>query len=256
MQFCSLGSGSQGNSFLVKYKNKCVLIDCGFGLSETEKRFEKYKVNPKDISGILLTHEHEDHVKGAFSLSNKYGLPIYLTHGTYKMCHKRNKVSFNIDFKFITNEEKFNINNIIVTPITVPHDAREPVQFKFETKESIFAIITDLGFGSEYLLKSINDVNSIVVESNHESKRLEESDYPESLKQRIGGRYGHLDNQEAARILKSIKNKNLDFVGAAHLSDKNNNPDVVRKELSLAIGKDASFIKIIDQENGFDWTSV
>ena len=67
MQFCSLGSGSQGNSFLVKYKNKCVLIDCGFGLSETEKRFEKYKVNPKDISGILLTHEHEDHVKGAFS---------------------------------------------------------------------------------------------------------------------------------------------------------------------------------------------
>ena len=103
MQFCSLGSGSQGNSFLVRHDNSCILIDCGFGLADTEKRLERYQVNPNDINAILLTHEHEDHVKGAFSLSNKYELPIYLTHGTYRMCEKRNKSSFNIDFKFIVN---------------------------------------------------------------------------------------------------------------------------------------------------------
>ena len=136
MQFCALGSGSQGNSFLVRHDDSCILIDCGFGLAETEKRLERHQVNPSEINAILLTHEHEDHVKGAFSLSNKYELPIYLTHGTYRMCEKRNKSSFNIDFKFIVNEKIFNINNLSITPITVPHDAREPVQFKFVTKES------------------------------------------------------------------------------------------------------------------------
>ena len=256
MQFCSLGSGSQGNSFLVRHDNSCILIDCGFGLAETEKRLERHQVNPNDINAILLTHEHEDHVKGAFSLSNKYELPIYLTHGTYRMCEKRNKSSFNIDFKFIVNKKIFNINNLSITPITVPHDAREPVQFKFVTKESNFAIITDLGFGSEYLLRSISNLNSIVIECNHEDTMLNESDYPESLKNRIGSKYGHLNNKEAARILQSIKKNNLNFIGAAHLSEKNNDPNLVKRDLSSAVSKDESFIKIIDQDDGLNWTTV
>lgn len=256
MQFCSLGSGSQGNSFLIKHQNSCILLDCGFGLAETEKRLKFHKVSPSEIDAILLTHEHEDHVKGAFSISNKYSLPIYLTHGTYSMCFKRNKASFNIDFRFIVNEKKFNINKINITPITVPHDAREPVQFKFVTNDSKFAIITDLGFGSPYLLKSLCDLTAIIIECNHEDKLLQISDYPESIKNRVSGRYGHLNNKEAARILKYITSKNLKFIGAAHLSDKNNNPDFVKKELSSAIGEDQSFIKIIDQKNGFNWTNV
>ena len=256
MQFCSLGSGSQGNSFLVRYENCCVLIDCGFGLAETEKRLVRHQINPNDISAILLTHEHEDHVRGAFSLSNKYKLPIYLTNGTYRMCEKRNKSSFNIDFKFIVNEKIFYINNLSITPITVPHDAREPVQFKFVTKESNFAIITDLGFGSKYLLKSISNLNSIVIECNHVDNLLNESDYPESLKNRIGCKYGHLNNKEAARILQSIKKNNLNFIGAAHLSEKNNNPNLVKRDLSFAVSKDESFIKIINQDDGLNWTTV
>jgi phosphoribosyl 1,2-cyclic phosphodiesterase len=256
MQFCSLGSGSQGNSFLVRYENCCVLIDCGFGLAETEKRLVRHQINPNDISAILLTHEHEDHVRGAFSLSNKYKLPIYLTHGTYRMCEKRNKSSFNIDFKFIVNEKIFYINNLSITPITVPHDAREPVQFKFVTKESNFAIITDLVFVSKYLLKSISNLNSIVIECNHVDNLLNESDYPESLKNRIGGKYGHLNNKEAARILQSIKKNNLNFIGAAHLSEKNNNPNLVKRDLSFAVSKDESFIKIINQDDGLNWTTV
>ncbi len=256
MQFCSLGSGSQGNSFLVRNEKSIILIDCGFGLLETELRLNKNNIDPKDISAILITHEHEDHVRGAFSLANKHQLPIYLTHGTYTMCQKRNKSSFDIDFRFINNEESFEINSIDITPITVPHDAREPVQYKFKTENSIFAIVTDLGFGSSHLLKSINDVHSIIIEANHDDKLLNESDYPQSLKNRIGGRYGHLCNLEASRILKSIQNNNLNFVGAAHLSDKNNDPDIVKKILSNAINKDESFIKIIDQENGHNWAKV
>ena len=172
------------------------------------------------------------------------------------MCEKRNKSSFNIDFKFIVNEKIFYINNLSITPITVPHDAREPVQFKFVTKESNFAIITDLGFGSKYLLKSISNLNSIVIECNHVDNLLNESDYPESLKNRIGGKYGHLNNKEAARILQSIKKNNLNFIGAAHLSEKNNNPNLVKRDLSFAVSKDESFIKIINQDDGLNWTTV
>ena len=256
MQFCSIGSGSLGNSFVVQDNDTLLLVDCGFGLAETEKRLANLNINAEDITAILLTHEHEDHIRGAFSLANKHTIPVYLTHGTFKMCAKKIKNSFDIEYRFIDSLATFNIKAIVVTPIVVPHDAREPVQFKFETDATSFAIITDLGYGSKNLIGSLSNVQSLVIEANHDQEMLNQSEYPESLKIRIGGRYGHLSNHEAAKILKEINAEGFKFIGAAHLSDKNNHPDIVKKILGDAIGKESSFVKIISQDHGIDWVTV
>ena len=114
MQFCSIGSGSQGNAFVVQDKDTSLLIDCGFGLAETEKRLDNQGIKAEKITAILLTHEHEDHIRGAFSLANKFKIPIYLTHGTYKMCSKKIKISFEIEYQFIDGQKPFQIKTIAV----------------------------------------------------------------------------------------------------------------------------------------------
>jgi len=112
MEFCSLGSGSSGNSFIVKNNQTILMVDCGFGLKETIDRLERYQIKPNQISAILLTHEHEDHIKGAFSLANKFQIPIYLSYGTYQMCQKKINDGYQINFELIRNFDSFMIENV------------------------------------------------------------------------------------------------------------------------------------------------
>ena len=130
------------------------MVDCGFGLKETIERLERYQINPSKITSILLTHEHEDHIKGAFSLANKFQIPIYLSHGTYQMSHKKINDGYNIKFELINNFDSFMIDDISVSPIPVPHDAREPLQYRFDCMDKSIAIMTDLGKITNMLYKS------------------------------------------------------------------------------------------------------
>lgn len=192
MEFCSLGSGSSGNSFIVK-KNKTVLmVDCGFGLKETIDRLEKYQINPSEITAILLTHEHEDHIKGAFSLSNKFQIPIYLSHGTYLMSHKKINDGYKIKFELINNFDSFMIDNILVSPMPVPHDAREPLQYRFDCMDKSIAILTDLGKITKHVVEKLSRINLLVIEFNHDEEMLSESDYPASLKKELMDNMGIL----------------------------------------------------------------
>lgn len=256
MRFCSLGSGSSGNSFIVQDNSSTLLIDCGFGLSETVTRLDRYGLKPDQLNGILLTHEHEDHVKGAFSFSNKYNIPIYLSHGTFKMCKKRINENYDIDFNIISGVKSFMINDIKVTPLIVPHDAREPFQYKFESKRKSIAIVTDLGFITKHLIENLKNIKGLVIEFNHDKSMLINSDYPQSLKDRVSGMYGHLENMESIKLLKSINYKDIKWIAAAHLSEKNNDEDLVKRLISEATMKENEYIKIIDQTNGIDWMSV
>jgi len=256
MRFCSLGSGSSGNSYVVQDNDTTLLVDCGFGLNETVMRLDRYGIKPEELNAILLTHEHEDHIKGAFSFSNKHRIPIHLSHGTFKMCKKRINDNYDIDFNIIRSSQSFMINGIKVTPIPVPHDAREPFQFMIESNVKSIAIITDLGHITNHIIKMLKEINALVIEFNHDKNMLIDSDYPQSLKDRVSGIYGHLENMESIKLLKSINYEGINWIAAAHLSEKNNNEKLVKRLIADATLKGPESIKVIDQINGIDWLTV
>jgi len=256
INFCSLGSGSSGNSFIVKNNQTILMIDCGFGLKETIDRLEKYEINPNKISAILLTHEHEDHIKGAFSLANKFEIPIYLSHGTYQMSRKKINDGYKIKFEIIKNFKSFKIDSIDVSPIPVPHDAREPFQYRFDYKGKSLAIITDLGKITKHIIEKLAGINFLVLEFNHDEIMLRNSDYPDSLKKRINGHQGHLENKESLKLLNSINHTDLNRVVAAHLSEKNNDIELVKKLIFEIVDKEESNVDVIDQDFGLEWVST
>ena len=256
MKFCSLGSGSMGNSYVVAQDDQIIIIDCGFNISEFQKRLKKLEIDPFSVTAMLLTHEHDDHSKSIFSVASKYNLPIFLTHGTYKMCKKKiNKNKVN-KFIFINFLEDFKIGKIKITPIPVPHDAREPVQFKFEYSNKKIAIISDLGFGNQILIDQIKNVDALILESNHDDNLLAKSKYPRSLKDRISGKYGHLSNTESAKILDLINTKNLLWLGASHLSKENNTSDLVKSSWGKVLKNNSIGINIIAQDHVTNWVSI
>ena len=256
MEFCSLGSGSSGNSFIVKKNETVLMVDCGFGLKETIDRLEKYQINPSEITAILLTHEHEDHIKGAFILANKFQIPIYLSYGTYQMSHKKINDGYKIKFELINNFDAFMIDNISVSPMPVPHDAREPLQYRFDYKDKSIAIITDLGKITKHVVQKLSRINLLVLEFNHDEEMLRDSDYPASLKKRINGEYGHLENKESLKLLASISHSDLAWVIAAHLSEKNNKIELVKKMIFEIVDKHKSNVGVIDQDLGLEWIST
>ena len=253
MRFCSLGSGSSGNSYLVSKNNTNILVDGGFSVTELESRMSQKEIKPSEISIILLTHEHDDHSKGVFAFAEKYNKPIYLTYGTLKMCQKRIKKSYNLTVNIISPLDTLDLIDFMIYIIPVPHDAREPVQFKFESEEKTLAIITDLGFGNKELINSIQQINALILESNHDGDLLHKSRYPKNLKDRIQSNYGHLSNEESLGILKKINLNNLKWLGAAHLSKENNSPDLV-KDAWKKVYEDK--INIIDPDFGMPWVSI
>jgi len=253
MRFCSLGSGSSGNSYLVSKNNTNILVDGGFSVTELESRMSQKDIKPSEISVILLTHEHDDHSKGVFAFAEKYNKPIYLTYGTLKMCQKRIKKSYNLTVNIISPLDTLDLIDFMIYIIPVPHDAREPVQFKFESEEKTLAIITDLGFGNKELINSIQQINALILESNHDGDLLHKSRYPKNLKDRIQSNYGHLSNEESLEILKKINLNNLKWLGAAHLSKENNSPDLV-KDAWKKVYEDK--INIIDPDFGMPWVSI
>ena len=253
MKFCSLGSGSSGNSYLVSKNKTNILVDCGFSVTELEKRMSKREMKPSEITAIFLTHEHDDHSKGVFAFAEKHDKPIYLTYGTLKMCQKKIKNSYNLKINIISPLDNLELNEFIIYVIPVPHDAREPVQFKFESEKKTLAIITDLGFGNKELINSIQKINALILESNHDENLLSQSRYPKSLKERIRSDYGHLSNKESLEILKKINLDKLKWLGAAHLSKENNSPELV-KDLWEKVFEDK--INIIDPDLGIPWVSI
>lgn len=251
MRFASLGSGSKGNATLVQSSDTLLLIDNGFSLKETCKRLASFEINPEDITGILVTHEHGDHVAGVGRLARKYNIPVWLTEGTRKAAEK---TLLDIsELNIFHNHEVFEIDGIEVQPVTVPHDAREPSQFIFSNGVQRMGILTDVGSITPHIVSQYDQCDALILESNHDDQMLAQSVYPQHLKQRISGRLGHLANQQAADLLAKLNTNKLKHIIAAHLSEQNNCAARVRKSLATALSCEESWIEIADQENGLAW---
>lgn len=254
LRFCSLGSGSEGNALIVKVADTIVMMDCGFGLAETELRLHRAGLKPGDIDAILVTHEHSDHIGGVARLARKHKLPVWLTHGTAKVFNQGSLSNALINF--VDPHTTFSIGDVQVTPYFVPHDAFEPVQYLFSDGDVRLGVLTDAGSITAHIQKTLTGCDALVLECNHDLDMLMNGPYPDSLKRRVSGKFGHLDNSTAASLLAGIDCTRLKHVFAAHLSKRNNLPKLAIGALAGALGCEADWIGIANQEQGFDWRTA
>ncbi len=251
MRFACLGSGSEGNGLVVEVGSTRVLIDCGFGLRDTVARLARIGVEPETVAAIVVTHEHSDHIGGVASFAAKFGTPVWLTFGTLSMVSER---FAGLDRVYgFDSHDRFAVEGIEIRPFPVPHDAREPVQFVCTDGRWRLGVLTDLGISTAYVEASLSGCDALVLECNHDLDMLANGDYPYPLKQRIAGRFGHLDNGAAAGLLTKIDTSRLKHLIAAHLSQHNNRPELARAALAEALGCAGDWIGIADQQLGFDW---
>lgn len=254
MRFASLGSGSAGNSLVATAGNTTVLLDCGFSVRETVSRLARINLEPSQLSAILVTHEHDDHIGSAFKLSARFKLPVYLTHGTLVAL---GNFPAEADIRVIDSHTEFAINDIQVQPYPVPHDSREPVQFVLGNGNHRLGVLTDTGVSTPHIERMLSGCHGLVLECNHDLHMLfDNSSYPRSLKDRISSRLGHLDNASSAALLARLDNCKLQHIIAAHLSAQNNSPDIAKHALSSALACDSSWICIANQSHGFDWREI
>lgn len=254
MRFASLGSGSEGNALLVQQGSTLVMLDNGFGLAETESRLARLGVAAKDLTAIVVTHEHSDHIGGVARFSRKHGTRVWLTHGTAR--HVAPASLLSEAYAFIDPQQPFEIGDLQVHPYLVPHDASEPVQFVFGNGTSRLGVLTDTGCSTTHIENSLTGVDALVLECNHDLDMLMAGPYPAGLKRRVSGRFGHLDNQAAADLLRRIDCSKLRHVVAAHLSKQNNRPDLATAALAAALGCEAGWIAVADQDTGLAWRDV
>lgn len=247
----SLGSGSKGNATLVSAGSTHLLIDCGFTVKETLKRFEALEFDAENLTAILVTHEHQDHIKGVGALSRRFNLPVYTTHGTY-LSGKLGDCNSN----FISLFEHLSINDVVIEAFSIPHDAREPCQFVIEFNCKRLAIVSDLGSFTQPIIDKLRTCNALLLEMNHDYEMLMSGVYPYSLKQRVGGNLGHLNNHQSIELLKKMDFHKLDFVVATHLSEQNNCPQMVEALLADTLQDSTVEYRVATQESGLDWLEL
>ncbi|HYN53171.1 MAG TPA: MBL fold metallo-hydrolase [Methylotenera sp.] len=256
MRFASLGSGSAGNALIVEVNRTRLMLDCGFSVKEATLRLARLNLAPTDLTGIVITHEHDDHAGGAFKFAAKYNLPVWLTYGTLKMVERYMPNQHDLQLNVINSHQEFTINDIQVLPYPVPHDAREPVQYVFSDGNRTLGVLTDVGRITPHIEEKLSGCNALVLECNHDASMLQSGPYSWSLKQRVGGDLGHLENLETANLLAKLDNTKLQHILAAHLSAKNNTPLLAKAALSSVLGCEIDWVGIADQLLGFDWRAI
>lgn len=255
MRFASLGSGSSGNALVIEAGETRLLLDCGFGIRESVRRLERLGLAPGDLSGILVTHEHDDHVGGVFKLAARYRIPVHITHGTLSVLRDA-PVDSAFPLSIIDSHTPFAIGALEVMPFPVPHDAREPVQYVLSDGLYRLGVLTDTGMSTPHTEAMLSGCHALVLECNHDTDMLMNGNYPWSLKQRINSRHGHLSNHAAAKLLAKLDISKLQHLVAAHLSAQNNTPQLARTALSSAIHCEDQWIAIADQDEGLGWREI
>lgn len=256
IRFASLGSGSKGNATLIESGigdgDTRILLDCGFSTKEVEARLAKQGRCPSTLTAIVVTHEHSDHVIGVGRLSRKHKVPVWLTAGTYQACK-------DVDFfetHFLDSHSSFEIENIGLDPFPVPHDAREPSQFIFTDGSSRLGVVTDLGSYTPHICHHLNRLDALLLECNYDQAMLLNGSYPKTLKDRVVGKKGHLDNHQASELLKNIDVSKLRHLVGMHVSEKNNKVEYALSALSIGLGCKEDELSIASQKEGFNWREL
>lgn len=255
MRFASIGSGSQGNGTLIDNGSAgTILLDCGFSAREARARLEAKGLQASDLAGILVTHEHGDHVKGVATLANALRIPVYATWGTYQAALSgRLEQSL---FQRIDQSSRFELAGLTVQAVAVLHDAREPCQFVVAGPAGRLGILSDTGAFNRQMVAVYRGCDALLLECNHDLRMLAEGPYPAQLKRRVAGHYGHLNNEQAADFLRQVAHPGIQHLVATHISQKNNAAALALAAFAtVELGPDCR-VGAACQGNGFDWLSL
>ena len=232
LSLCVLASGSRGNALLINTGDTRILVDCGLGVRTLFPLLQSVGVNGKELSAILITHEHSDHTRGLERVLNHTRAELFASEGTLacidRVIPARTKVN-------VVRRESFEIGKVTVRAIPVPHDAAEPFGYHFTFNDHRLTVATDLGEVTPELDQALKQSTVAVLESNHDEIMLQNGSYPAFLKERIRSEFGHLSNRQCAAALKACHDTDLTTVVLAHLSDENNDPAVARQSAEAAI---------------------
>jgi len=231
-----LGSGSAGNCAYLETDEVRILVDAGFSARQIRQRLATIGRTPENLTGILVTHEHSDHIQGLAALCEKLRLPIYCNRATKDAIEYQ--LQLRVDCRLFVTGGSFEIGDICAETFMVPHDAQDPVGFLIRTAGGNIGFLTDLGHTNKLVIERIRPANVLVLEANHDVKMLQESAHrPWSLKQRILGRHGHLSNEAAADAAEQIMSVHLQHLYLGHLSRECNRPEIARTVMERRLQK-------------------
>lgn len=251
MRYCSLGSGSKGNATVIEHGATRLLVDCGFSLRSTEQRLAVAGLHASQLTAILVTHEHSDHVQGVEKLARRYNLPVFMTAGT------RHALGLSAQgTETLSLDRKVEIGELQVESVAVPHDAREPCQFIFDNGSARFGLLTDTGMVTPWIVERYQQLDALFLEANYDPAMLADGPYPPRLKARVGGQHGHLSNQQAAELLGQLDRQRLSHLAVAHISEKNNHPDLARDALSDVLADWSGQLLVACQNQGLPWQTI
>ncbi len=251
MRFASLGSGSRGNATVVEQDSTLLLVDCGFSVRETERRLLRLGRDAEQVTAVLVTHEHSDHIGGVALFARKYRVPVWMTPGTRAACRDEPD-----GIELFSSHAAFAVGDLEVTPFPVPHDAREPAQFVFGNGALRLGVLTDTGSLTPHIEQQLGGCDALFLECNHDRAMLADGPYPPVLKRRVGGDFGHLSNDQSAELLRRIDCSRLQHIAAAHLSEKNNTPALARDSVSQALDCGGEWVAVADQQQGLGWRDL
>ncbi len=222
-----LASSSSGNATLVRSESATILIDAGLSARQLTERLAQCHVSPKEISAILITHEHSDHVKGLPQWCKQHNTPVFCNRHTATIL--REKMNLHQAWHIFETGSSFSLNKLNVQPFSIPHDAVDPVGFVLREEKAAFGFATDLGYATQLVIDSLKNLNGLLLEANYDEQLLQQdSKRPWSVKQRIASRHGHLSNHAAATLLEQLLHEELQYVALGHLS-----ADCNKEELAL-----------------------
>ncbi len=262
LNFCSLYSGSSGNSLLVDTDNTKILIDAGVSSKKIESALSNMEIDPYSLSGILVTHEHIDHVQGLGTFSRKFHLPVFVNQETLDaMPKQRDKIESN-QIKTFKVSDKFSIGDLTIKPFSIPHDAANPCGFNIWKDNKKISIATDIGHMTNGILKNLEESLFVMLEANYDPEVLRCSSYPFSLKSRIAGPTGHLPNEIAGKTISHLLSSGLKTAMLGHLSKESNFPELayqtVMDELicNPSFDSDSLNLKVANRNNPSNLISI
>lgn len=238
LRFISFGSGSCGNCYYIYDEEFGILIDAGIGARRLKKYFADYGLSLSRIRYMLVTHDHADHVKAVGSISNSYNIPVYATEKVHEGIRKNYCVRKKIEacnVRMINKDGTLRLGNFNISFFNVPHDSMENIGFRIEHCGHLFCLMTDIGHITEEMERVVSEAEYLVIEANHDEEMLLTGPYPEHLKKRVRGDYGHLSNKQCGQTLRKNASSRLNHVWLCHISQENNHPELARKTVELEL---------------------